>query len=117
MQSEWDQIQFELNMVIGKLIKLSESDNEFDALLASSYRDEVTLTRDSIVATLGYNSSDDFPAPTGLPSAICDHCGLPVKLSVQGYYAHFYGSTFYYTIHPDSYSNGDIVTVNGKMSA
>ena len=56
MQSEWDQIQFELNSVIGKLIKLSESDNEFDALLAASYREEVTSTRDSIVATIGYDN-------------------------------------------------------------
>lgn len=50
MQSEWDAIVFELNCVIGKLIALSESDDNFTALLASSYREEVTLTRDSIVA-------------------------------------------------------------------
>ena len=58
MQSEWDSIVFELNRIIGKLIKLSESTDEFDSLLASSYREEISSTRDSMVATIQWKNHD-----------------------------------------------------------
>ena len=48
MQSQWDEIEFDLNRVIGKLMAIAEGEQSFDSLVAASYREAITVVRDEI---------------------------------------------------------------------